>query len=147
MKISNEIKSAMAMKDIEQSEIAAHFGVSQQAVSRWIVNGRAPEKHRARLEEMLGITIPISPAPKTITQTATDNARQQAHTGVGNVSMFNRDGITLTGHDQRNPPPAVDADAWAELMHWISKHPGMVPSLAIKARELGSAADEVFGFR
>lgn len=63
---------------------------------------------------------------KAITQTATDNARQQAHTGAGNVSMFDRDGIALTGYDNRNPPPAVDPDSWAGAASpcesWPSRH-------------------------
>ena len=152
MKLKEEIKVAMVKKNLSQRELANLLGVTQQMVSAWEKGEPVAERHWKVIQEEMGIDVSlfsndVDGDVQTITQTAADNARQQAHTGAGNVSMFDRDGITLTGYDQRNPPPAVDADAWAELMHWIIKHPSMVPSLAIKARELGSAADEVFGFR
>ena len=106
----------MALKKLKQHELAAAIGVSQQMVSEW-ENDCEPvaAKNWGAMKDVLGVDCTVLDMPvktKTTTQTTTGNrSPAQQHTGSGNQAMYERDGITCTGLDERNPPsPQIDTD-------------------------------------
>lgn len=86
MKLKEEIKVARAKKNLSQRGLAQLSGVTQQMVSSWEKGEPVAERHWEVIQEEMGIDVSlfsndVEGDVQTITQTATDNARQQAHTG------------------------------------------------------------------
>ena len=137
----------MARNGLEQGDVADFFGITQQAVSQWMVKEDVPVKHRKKLSSILGIDvekiIENNHSPTT-TQTASGNGIQQVNGVVsGNMAMFDRDSITCAGLDDRHPPsPGIDADEWAELLYWLRRHPTMMRRVLEEARKMGLDMDE-----
>lgn len=148
MKAGDALRAARALKKLKQHELAALIGVSQQMVSEWETD-REPvaAKNWKALKEVLEVDCSLLDMPKTAqpitTQTTTGNSSPaQQHTGSGNMAMFDRDGITCTGLDERHAPPGINTDDWAELLYWLKRHPAMMRGVLEKARQIGAKMDD-----
>lgn len=149
MKIKDEIKVARVRKNLSQQGLADILGVTQQLVSEWERGEeQVAKRHWEKLKSDFGVDVESIinsdgvQAEQIATQTNTTRSIGNV-AGMGQHVHMDESGITLTGYDERNPPPGVNADSWAELMHWILKHPSIVPGLVIEARRIGGIFDSV----
>lgn len=145
MKASDAIRTARALKKLKQHELAALIGVSQQMVSEWETEKETVAvKNWEALKQILDVDCAALEMPQTSVsnQTATVNAKQQSHSGSGNLSMFGQDGIACSGLDDQNPPPGVARDEWAELLYWLRRHPAMMRRVVEEARRIGVKMDD-----
>lgn len=150
-KFASALNMAIDGLGLNPSTYAVTVGLSPNAVLKW-VNGKTfpkPDKWKLILDttglnpqhyvdystgKKGSITHQSQKSAQTVTQTAADNARQQAHTGAGNVAMFDSDNISCVGYDERNQPKGVDADDFAELLFWLKRYPAMIHNLLETAR-------------
>ena len=149
-KFSTALNMAIEKNGLNPTAFSDKIGVSPNSVLKWI-RGETfpkPDKWQMILGE-IGINpqhyVDYSTGEKGTIQSSTQTNTTRT---IGNMAsngpqvvIMDETGITMTGYDNRNPPPAVDTDSWAELMHWITKHPSMVPGLVIEARRIGEIFD------
>jgi len=122
MKLSAEIKSAMVRNGLEQGDVADFFGITQQAVSQWMVKGDVPVKHRKKLSNILGIDIEKiienNCQPATTQTTTGNNSPAQQHTGAGNMAMFDRSRDAGERQQRRNRQGGVQHRHAARRRHF-----------------------------
>lgn len=130
-----------------QAKICREMGMKPASLSN-MVNGRRgmSEDERIKIAAMVGMDYEglrrayIGSKTFSLTQTGTGLASQ--HSGVGNIFANSGDGVTITGHDEYNPPAGIGQEEFAELLYWLKRHPAMMRRVVEEARRIGVKMDD-----